>query len=121
MHLEARALGRLGEELAVRHLRRQGWEIVGRNVREGRKEIDIIARRGGVLAFVEVKTRRSRNFGDPLESISPRKRAEIREVAVGWLGRNHSVATTIRFDAVGVALGPSGSVHLEHVEDAWRD
>lgn len=121
MQMEARALGRLGEELAARYLRRRGWEIVGRNVREGRKEIDIIARRGGVLAFVEVKTRRSREFGDPLESISRRKRAEIREVAMRWLGRNRAAAGTIRFDAVGIALGPSGTVRLEHVEDAWRD
>lgn len=112
-------LGRLGEELAARHLRKSGWEILGRNVREGRKEVDIIARRGGVLAFVEVKTRRTLDFGDPLESISFRKRREIREVAVRWVGRHRPGAVTLRFDAVGILIGPSGAVRLDHVEDAW--
>jgi putative endonuclease len=121
MGLGARDLGRLGEELAARHLTRLGWEILGRNVREGRKEIDIIARRDGVVAFVEVKTRRTNDFGDPLASISPGKRREIREVALLWLGRHRPGADTLRFDAVGVRLSPSGAVELEHVEDAWRD
>lgn len=121
MGVRSRDLGRLGEELAARHLQRLGWEILGRNVREGRKEIDIIARRDGVLAFVEVKTRRTRAFGDPLASISPGKRREIREVARRWLCRHRPAATTLRFDAVGIRLDPSGAFELEHVEDAWRD
>ncbi len=119
--MRSRELGRLGEELAARHLRRLGWTILERNVREGRKEIDIIARRDDVLAFVEVKARRNLDFGDPLASISPRKRREIREVARRWLARHRPGATTLRFDAVGVRLGPTGSFELHHLEDAWRD
>lgn len=121
MGIRSRDLGRLGEELAARHLRTLGWEILGRNVREGRKEIDIIARRDDVLAFVEVKTRRTLEFGDPIASISPRKRREIREVALRWLERHRPGAATLRFDAVGVRLDPSGAIELDHVEDAWRD
>ena len=119
MEMNPGALGRLGEELATRHLRRRGWRILGRNVREGRKEIDIIARRGDVLAFVEVKTRRSHGFGHPLEAISRRKQSEIREVAGRWLHRNPQRVNTLRFDAVGIILGPSGTIRLEHVKDAW--
>lgn len=113
--------GRRGEELAARYLAGRGWRILARNYRCGHGEVDLVARRERVLAFVEVKTRRSAAFGHPLDAITRAKRSEVTACARGWL-REHAVpADTIRrFDAIGVCLGPGGAVRIEHVEDAWR-
>ena len=83
--VERAALGRLGEELAARHLARKGWEILERNLRSGHREVDLVIRRGGIVAFVEVKTRRNSEFGHPLESVHTRKRREVTRVAREWL------------------------------------
>ncbi len=78
-------LGRWGEELAVQELRRRGYEIVERNWRCQAGEADIIARRGSVWAFVEVRTRRGEAFGTPEESITARKRARMQAVAERYI------------------------------------
>jgi putative endonuclease len=106
--VERDALGRLGEELAARHLARKGWAIVERNLRSGRREVDLLVRRGDVLAFVEVKTRRSRDFGHPLEAVHHRKRMEVTRVARDWLSTHPQGRGIVRFDAVAVVLGPGG-------------
>ncbi len=113
--------GQAGESAAARYLTSQGWIILGRNVRAGRGEIDVIAMRGTVLAFVEVKCRRSLEFGHPLEAITPAKQAEIAKVARKWLA-DHSLppGMTIRFDAVAVRWPDHGPPDLVHVPDAWR-
>ena len=125
-----RALGRGGEELAAQHLRGLGFVVLGRNVRTVRGEIDVIARRGSLLVFAEVKTRRigarqrsPREDQLPLGGLGARQRARLRGLAVAWLadqGRSRPSATTIRFDAVGVVLDTSGRLRrLEHIEGAW--
>jgi len=109
-------LARAGEEIAARYLAARGWRIVGRNIRCGRSgEIDIIAERGGVLAFVEVKTRRTDAFGTPGESVTWRKQARIRALAREYLARVHPRAGAIRFDVVEVRSGGArpGVTHLE--------
>lgn len=114
-------LGRLGEEEAVRHLRTDGWVILGRNVRWGKKEVDVIASRGWVLAFIEVKARRGRRHGHPLEAITGRKRREIAGVARAWLeGRPLPPGTVLRFDAISVLYPIEGRPEVRHVPDAWR-
>lgn len=119
--MDRQELGRRGEELAARFLTERGWRILARNFRSGHKEVDLIARRAGVLAFVEVKTRRGRSFGHPLASITWRKRTEVTAAARGWL-RDHPPppGTIRRFDAVAVHVAPGGTARIEHVEDAWR-
>lgn len=113
--------GRRGEEIAARFLAGRGWRILDRNYRAGPRELDLVARRARVLAFVEVKTRRSATFGHPLEAITRRKRNELAACARAWL-REHPTPPGLvrRFDAVSVRLGPGGSSEVEHVEDAWR-
>lgn len=113
------ALGPRGEAIAAEHLERAGWHIVHRNFRAGRKEIDLVARRGGVVAFVEVKARRGARFGDPLEAITPRKQREVQEVASVWIQRHGREGDVYRFDAVAVRLEPGAAPRVEHVEDAW--
>ena len=65
------AVGRYGEQLAVRHLEAQGCQVLARNWRTGTGEIDVVVRDGAALVVVEVKTRRDLTFGDPLEAITP--------------------------------------------------
>ncbi len=113
-------LGDQGEELAAQHLQRTGWMILDRNFRMGRKEIDLVARRGEVVAFVEVKTRAGLGYGHPLEAITWKKRREIQQVAAAWIDRKGRPGDLYRFDAVAVQVGGSEPPIVEHVEDAWR-
>ncbi|HEU0078630.1 MAG TPA: YraN family protein, partial [Longimicrobiaceae bacterium] len=113
-------LGDRGEEIAARHLRERGWTVLDRNFRLGRKEIDLVARRGETVAFVEVKTRGGRGYGHPLEAITWKKRREIGQVAQAWIDRHGREGDVYRFDAVAVLVGGGGEPVVEHVEDAWR-
>ncbi|HET6230277.1 MAG TPA: YraN family protein [Longimicrobiaceae bacterium] len=113
-------LGDRGEEIAARHLSAAGWAVLARNFRLGHKEIDLVARRGEVVAFVEVKTRAGLGFGHPLEAITAKKRREIQQVAGAWIERNGAPGDTYRFDAVSVLVRGGGEPVIDHVEDAWR-
>jgi putative endonuclease len=114
-------LGRKGEELAETFLSSRGWTILGKNLRSGRLEIDILAARGRVVAIVEVKARAGPSFGHPLEAITRRKRAEVARAARGILGRlKLPPGCVLRFDAVAVEWGGSDSPRVTHVPDAWR-
>jgi putative endonuclease len=117
-------LGRLGEELAAEHLERLGWQIVARNWRTRRGEIDIVAHDGDWLVFVEVRTRRaSRTGGDPFlgrpeDSVTPKKQlklvrmAEAYLYAMPWRG-------SWRVDVLALELGADDTVHrLAHFRDA---
>jgi putative endonuclease len=100
------------EERAVRHLSDRGLVIVGRNVRCGRGELDVVARDGDVIVFVEVRRRATRV--DALESIGPRKQQVIARSASWWLAR-HAPAARARFDVVVVVAH-----RVEHLVDAFR-
>lgn len=113
-------LGRSGEDLAARILQQRGWRILDRNYRAGRKEIDLIARRGRTVAFVEVKTRTGPEFGDPLAAVTSKKRAEIARVARDWVARHGRPGYHYRFDAVAVVWERGRRPRIRHVEDAWR-
>lgn len=118
--MNSKELGRLGEGEAVRYLKARGWQIVGQNVRVGRRELDLIVRRGRILAFVEVKSRAGRAFGNPLEAITLRKQLEVARAAAGWLlGRVLPRGTVIRFDAIGVLWSAQERVQITHIPDAW--
>lgn len=120
-HMAGTRLGREAEDVAARHLESQGWTILGRNVRAGRREVDIIATKGRVLTFVEVKCRRSREYGHPLEAITAAKREEIARVARAWLrDRRLPPGTTVRFDAVSVVWPAGEPPRISHLPDAWR-
>jgi putative endonuclease len=100
--------GRAAERLAVAFLQHQAYRIVAVNQRVGRGELDIIARRGPVLAFVEVKARRSRTCGAPEDAVTPRKRRQIARLAALWLGshpRALAGVTDVRFDIIAVEAG----------------
>ncbi len=118
--MDTHRLGQAFEGVAARHLERRGWQVLDRNVRWRRKEVDLVVRRGAVVAFVEVKGRRGNGFGHPLDAITARKRREIESVAHWWVERHGAPGLVYRFDAVAVEEDPDGRLRVEHVEDAWR-
>lgn len=101
-----RVLGQTGEDLAVDFLQRQGMVIIERNFRCPRGEIDIIARDGDAIVFVEVKTRRTLALGSPLEAVTGAKLRRIRMLAGIWLRGQREYFSTIRIDALGIVMEP---------------
>ncbi len=120
MHKDHRlALGREGEARAAAHLEHRGYRIVGRNVREGGVELDLVARRGRTLVFVEVKTRRVRRFGLPEEAVDARKQARLVRGARAWLHAHPARAQRVRFDVVACEVAVSGVWRVRHLEAAF--
>lgn len=114
-------LGRWGEEVAARFLEERGWEVLGRNFRDGHAEVDLVVRKENVVAFVEVKCRRGLGFGHPFEAITRRKRSEVARVARGWIRKEGlPPGSVVRFDAVAVLFRPFAPPEIQHLADAWR-
>ncbi|WP_298039978.1 YraN family protein [uncultured Desulfuromonas sp.] len=116
---ERQSLGRWGEEQASRFLRRKGMKILDRNMRTPVGEIDIVARLGKTLVFVEVKTRSSDAFGSPQEAVGPAKQRQILRTAQWYLGAGKGRGLQPRFDVVAVRPGQGGAASIEHIEDAF--
>ncbi len=114
-----RALGQLGEQLAAEHVRQLGYEVLVRNYRCPYGEMDIIARDGQRLAFIEVRTRRSATLGTPEESVTPRKQARLATVARSYLQANGCSDVDWGIDVVAVELSRHGSVRrIELIRNA---
>lgn len=109
------ALGRYGEDLAAEHLQREGLTILARNWRCRSGELDVVARDGAALVIVEVKTRRSEAFGNPLEAVGPRKLRRLRQLALRYLDEQQVHAPEIRFDVIGIVQPLTGRPTIEHV------
>ncbi|MDE2762972.1 MAG: YraN family protein [Gemmatimonadota bacterium] len=112
-------LGRRGEDLAAAYLEERDWTILARNYRAGPREIDLVAMRGRVVAFVEVKTRATATGGTPLEPIRWTKQRAVEAAARRWIIENGQPGVAYRFDAVAVRIR-HGRHEIEHVRDAWR-
>jgi putative endonuclease len=117
---QRQALGVLGEELAARHLERLGYEIVARRHRTRFGEIDLVARDGGVLVLVEVKTRRA-GPTSPYAAIDEAKQAQVRRMGLAYLyDERPPFAAEVRFDAIAVSVDGRGALAtLEHLEAAF--
>ncbi len=104
------------------YLLQAGWRIEAHRFRLGHHDLDLVARRGSVVAFIEVKTRRSVRFGFPEESVGFRKRAVLERLAELWRVRFGRETDQYRFDLIAVeeSGGVSTSPQIRHIEDAWR-
>ena len=112
-----RALGERAEGLACEHLARLGFEIVGRNVRVGRLELDVIARRGRLLVFCEVRARSSDRSMWPSQSVQGRKAGRVRRAAAEWLRECSVGPLDVRLDVASVVFDtPAG--RLTYLEGA---
>lgn len=108
-----------GESLARRHLEGLGYRIEAANWRAPQGEIDLVASDGETLVFVEVKARTGRQFGEPEEAITRRKRRHLVETAQAYLEAHDHLEAAWRIDVIAVDLAPSGAVlRLEHYPDA---
>lgn len=112
-------LGRHGEQLAADHLRGLGWRVLERNWRCRHGEIDIVALDGAELVVVEVKTRRSLAFGDPLEAVTDDKLTRLCVLAGAWR-RAHPAARArgTRIDLIGVVAAHRSPVRIDHLRGA---
>lgn len=115
------ALGRWGEDLAARHLTDAGMQVLDRNWRCARGELDLVARdRDGTVVFVEVKTRSGTGFGSPAEAVTPAKAKRLRRLACLWLLEHRQPgAAALRFDVVGIVRLPGQVPELRHLRAAF--
>ncbi|NTU52039.1 MAG: YraN family protein [Candidatus Aminicenantes bacterium] len=114
-----RALGRAGEDIACEYLERKKYTIVARGFRLFRGEIDIIARDGETLVFVEVKARADESHGRPEESVTPGKQRQIRRIALGYLQAHPCPGVDCRFDVIAILFRSDRDYRLEHFIDAF--
>ena len=110
-------LGKLGEEIAVQYLEGKGYEILERNWRNIHKEIDIIAKDGKFLVIVEVKTRKSDEYGEPDLAVTKRKQRMLIAAANAYIFRNKLDMET-RFDIISIFFR-EGEPVIDHIEDAF--
>lgn len=112
--MNKRAYGNEGEQAACDFLTSKGWAILDRNVRRGRGEIDIIARRRGTTAFIEVKRRRNTAYGQPAEAVNPEKQRRIAQAAALYVQENGLDDAKLRFDIIEILPGI-----IRHIEGAF--
>jgi putative endonuclease len=114
-----KALGTKGEDLAVRFLQKKGYRIVKRNYKTPVGEIDIIARDGDTIVFIEVKTRTDISFGYPFEAVNKRKRQKLKNLALLYLKRQGK-ESPVRFDVLSIFCMDDGKKDIEHIKDAFE-
>lgn len=114
-----RELGAEGEAQAADFLRRRGYRIVARGVRADRVEIDLIVRKGRLVVFVEVKTRRTRTHGPPELAVDARKQARLVRGAAAWLRESRLRGVRVRFDVVTCEPDVRGQWLIRHWEGAF--
>jgi len=112
-------LGKSGERIASAYLQKNGYIILSKNYRRKCGEIDIIARQGDYLVFIEVKTRTTTSHGHPLEAVTQRKQKQISKVAQYYLAENNLFDTAARFDVVAVTILNNGRIQVELIPSAF--
>ncbi len=112
--------GLAGEHAAMAYLTSCGWSVEAHRFKLGRHDLDLVVRRRSLVAFVEVKTRRSTVFGLAAEAVGWRKQRILGRVAELWLLRHGRPGDTYRFDLVSVTDAGNGRMEVEHTPDAWR-
>ena len=115
---QRRALGEYGERLAAQRLAAAGMVVVDRNWRCEHGEIDLVLRDGETLVVCEVKTRRTADFGHPLEAVTATKAARLRVLAACWLVERGVRPAEVRIDLVGILQDGHGRATVEHVRGA---
>jgi putative endonuclease len=111
-------LGKLGEDLALKTVKRMGYRCIARNYRCPLGEMDLIARDGDTLVFVEIKTRRGRSLEWAKQAVDWRKKRQLSKVALAYMKENHCADVKSRFDVVAVNLGSQGK-EIEVVKNAF--
>jgi len=111
-------LGRFGEELAYKKIKRLGYKKIIRNYRCPQGEVDLIANDGDTLVFIEIKTRRDKSVGYAKEAVNARKRRQLSKVALFYMKSNNCFETKARFDVIAVSL-KGGKPLIEVIRNAF--
>ncbi len=117
--MDRRAAGQAGERLAQQFLVGQGYRVEAANVRFPVGEIDLIARDGPTLCFIEVRSASSDDWGGPFASVTAAKQQRLIRAARWYLGRLRSVPEALRFDVVGIRWRPAGPPELSLIKGAF--
>lgn len=113
-------IAKIGESLAVKHLKARGCEILAQNYRAVRGEIDLIVQDGEFTVFVEVKTRQSLRYGLPQTAVTLQKQRQISKVALAYLQSKNLLDAPCRFDVIAIHLSPQLELlNLEQIESAF--
>ena len=119
LDMRRRKTGMLGEKIACEFLGKNGYSIIETNYRCTEGEIDIVARRVDTLVFIEVRTKRSRQFGSPEESITARKKEKLRALAERYGQEHDDLPASWRIDVVAIQLDNDDRVkRIQHIENA---
>jgi putative endonuclease len=111
-------LGKLGEELALKKVRRLGYKKIVRNYRCPMGEVDLIARDGDTLVFIEIKTRKSKSIDYAKEAVNDRKKRQLSKTALAYMKSNNCCDTKARFDVVAIKL-TNGKPQIEVLQNAF--
>jgi putative endonuclease len=117
--MDNKSLGKRGEEIATAYLKGRKFAIVERNFRCKGGEVDIIARDGKTVVFVEVKTRRNLSFGPPQLALTPFKQRQISKAALTWLAKNKMFGVSARFDVIAILIPDHEVPVIDHIRDAF--
>jgi putative endonuclease len=117
--MKRQALGEWGERLAESHLLSKGYAILARNWRVQEGEVDLVAQDGQTIVFAEIKTRRSRSYGEPEQSITASKRRRLRQASWAYLEAHGLLEAAWRIDVIAIRTDlPGKAWHLEHYVNA---
>lgn len=115
-----KALGNRGEVVAARYLRRHGYKVLMCNFEAAGGEVDIVARKGERLVFVEVKTRRSGGMLKPYQQVDQRKRQALTRAARAYLAHYKGGKPSCRFDVISIVWPEQGDAEIEHLINAFE-
>ncbi|MCL4115591.1 UNVERIFIED_CONTAM: hypothetical protein GTU68_058638 [Idotea baltica] len=114
------SLGNRGEQLAACYLKQQKYRILDTQHRNTYGEVDIIAKDGDCIVFVEVKTRSSTEAGRPLEAVDRRKQQRLTRIALAWLKQKKKLGDAARFDVVSIVWREDAEPELQHFQNAFE-
>ncbi|MCR4430156.1 MAG: YraN family protein [Tepidanaerobacteraceae bacterium] len=117
--MDNKKIGAMGEKRALEFLKRNNYHILAGNYRCRQGEIDIIAKQGSTLVFVEVKTRSSLAFGLGMEAVNHSKQQKIRKAAMNFLNDNKVGFTDLRFDVIDIVMKDHDSAEIIHIKNAF--
>lgn len=113
-------MGNDAEDVACTFLLNKGWIILDRNFYSGHSEIDIIAKDGTVIVFLEVKMRSNTKFGNPFEYVTEAKVEHIFKAAEDWALQHNALKVPMRFDVIGIVAKQGEKPIINHILDAYR-
>ncbi|MBI1931993.1 MAG: YraN family protein [Ignavibacteriales bacterium] len=112
-------IGNYGEKIATDFLVEKGFEIIEQNYHFGHGEIDIIAKEKDILVFVEVKTRKNLEFGDPILAVTKNKQRQLKKIAEAYLYEKEIKNTDCRIDVIGILLNKNLPPKITYIENAF--